>query len=95
MHSYYISRKRHKTRGTNVIYCWLWTITCSKSKIETVEKGVKYVQKLTIKTPERRHWRVSGVLIVYFDHTFSYFLLVFVLLTLNKQMLVGASHASR
>ena len=27
--------------------------TCFKSKIEVVEKGVKYVQKPTIKTPER------------------------------------------
>ena len=27
------------------------TFTCSKSTIETLEKGVKY--KLTIKTPER------------------------------------------
>ena len=34
--------------------------TCSKSTIETLEKGVKYVKyvkgvKLTIKAPERRH----------------------------------------
>ena len=30
------------------------TFTSSKSTIETLEKGVKYVQKLTIKTPELR-----------------------------------------
>ena len=30
-------------------------ITCSKLVIATLEKGVKYVQKLTIKIPERRH----------------------------------------
>ena len=30
------------------------TFTCSKSTIETIEKGVKYAQKLTIKTPEQR-----------------------------------------
>ena len=30
------------------------TFTCSKSTIETLEKGMKYVQILTIKTPERR-----------------------------------------
>ena len=29
------------------------TFTCSKSTIETLEKSVKYVQTLTIKTPER------------------------------------------
>ena len=36
--------------------------------IETQEKGVKYAQKLTIKTPEWRHWRRSGVFIVNFEH---------------------------
>ena len=30
-------------------------ITCSKSTIKTLGKGLKYVLKLTIKTPERRH----------------------------------------
>ena len=30
-------------------------IRCSKLTIETLEQGVKYVQKLTIKIPERRH----------------------------------------
>ena len=29
------------------------TFTCSKSTRETLEKGVKYAPKLTIKTPER------------------------------------------
>ena len=27
-------------------------ITCSELTVETLEKGVKYVQKLTMKTPE-------------------------------------------
>ena len=39
--------------------------------------------KLTIKTPERRHWRRSVVFIVNFEHI-SYLVLVFLLLTLNK-----------
>ena len=39
--------------------------------------------KLTINTPERRHWRRSGVFIVNFEHI-SYLVLVFLLLTLNK-----------
>ena len=30
------------------------TFTCSKSTTEPQEKGVKYISKLTIKTPERR-----------------------------------------
>ena len=38
--------------------------------------------KLTIKTPERRHWRRPGVFIVNFEHL-SHLVLVFLLLTLN------------
>ena len=38
--------------------------------------------KLTIKTPEQRHWRRSGVFIVNAEHI-SHFVLVFLLLTLN------------
>ena len=38
--------------------------------------------KLTIKTPERRHWRHSGVFIVNSEHI-SHLVLVFLLLTLN------------
>ena len=38
--------------------------------------------KLTIKTPERRQWRLSGVFIVNFEHI-SHLVLVFILLTLN------------
>ena len=39
--------------------------------------------KLTIKTPERRKWRRSGVFIVNFEHI-SQLVLVLLLLTLNK-----------
>ena len=38
--------------------------------------------KLTIKTPERRHWRRSGVFIVNFEHIL-HFVLVFLLLNLS------------
>ena len=38
--------------------------------------------KLTIRTPERRHWRRSGVFIVNFEQI-SHFVLVFLLLTLR------------
>ena len=41
----------------------------------------KICSKLTIKTPERRHWRRSGVFIVDFEHI-SHFFLVFLLLTM-------------
>ena len=39
--------------------------------------------KLTIKTPERRQWRYSGVFIVNFEHIL-HLVLLFVLLTLNR-----------
>ena len=38
--------------------------------------------KLTIKTPERRQWHLSGVFVVEFEHI-SHFVPVFLLLTLN------------
>ena len=41
--------------------------------------------KLTINTPERRHWRRSGVFIVKSEHI-SRLVLVFLLLTVNKQV---------
>ena len=39
--------------------------------------------KLTIKTPEQRHWVRSGVFIVNFEHI-SYVVLVFLLSTLSR-----------
>ena len=39
--------------------------------------------KSAIKTPERRHWRHSGVFIVSFEHV-SYLVLVFLWLTLSR-----------
>ena len=46
-------------------------------------KRCQICSKLTIKTPERGHWRRSSVFAVNFEHI-SYFFLVFLLLTLNK-----------
>ena len=51
-------------------------------------KRCEIFSKFTIKTPERRQWRRSGVFIVNFENI-SHIFLVFLLLTLNKQMLVG------
>ena len=48
----------------------------------TRTKG-KICSKLTIKTPERRHWRRSGVFIVNFEHI-SHLVLVFLLSTLSS-----------
>ena len=47
--------------------------------------------KLTVKTPERRQWRQwrrSGAFIVNFEHI-SYVVLVFLSLTLSRQMPTG------
>ena len=51
-------------------------------------KRCEKCSKLTIKTPERRHWRRSGVFIVNFKHM-SHLFLEFLLLTLNKYMFAG------
>ena len=40
------------------------------------------LEVLTMKAPERRQWRCSGVFIVNFEHI-SHLVLVFLLLTLN------------
>ena len=39
--------------------------------------------KLTMKIPERRHWRRSGIFIVNFEHI-SHLALMFLLLTLSR-----------
>ena len=44
--------------------------------------------KLTIKIPERRQWRRSGIFIVYFEHI-SHLILVFLLLSLNMYLPAG------
>ena len=47
--------------------------------------------KLTIKTPERHHWRRSGDFIVNFEHLLiSHLVLMFLLLTLNISLLAGS-----
>ena len=48
----------------------------------------KICSKLTIKAPEQRHWRCSGVFIVNFEHI-SHFFLVCLLITLTKKMPAG------
>ena len=53
--------------------------SCSKLTKETREQ---ICSKLTLKTPERRYWRRSGVFIVNFEHI-SDLALLFLLLTLN------------
>ena len=60
-------------------------IICSKLTIEILEQVVKHVQKVTIKTPERRQWRFSGVFIINFEHI-SHLVQASLLLTLTLNM---------
>ena len=60
---------------------WYFSTICRRKRSEISSKS-------TIKTPERRRWRRSSVFIVNFEHI-SHLFLVFILLTLNKQMLAG------
>ena len=57
-------------------------ITCSKLTIETRTR-CEICSKLTIKTTDRRQLSRSGVVTVNFEHIL-HFVLVFLLLTLNK-----------
>ena len=54
-----------------------------KANNRNTRKRCEICSKLTTKTPERCHWRRSGVFIVNFEHVF-YLFLVFLLLTLKK-----------
>ena len=47
--------------------------TCSKVNNRNTKKRCKICLNLTIETPERRHWRRSGVFIVSFGHYFTPF----------------------
>ena len=61
--------------------------TCSKAGYRNTTKRCEMCSKLTIKNPEQRQWRRSGV-IVNFEHILHLFL-PFLLLALNKLMVAG------
>ena len=65
-------------------------ITCSKLTKETLEQRCEISSKLTMKTPERRHWCRSIVFIFNFEHI-SHLVLVFLSLTLSRLMSAGQS----
>ena len=85
--------------------CQLYTISCISKVCKVYPAGIYLLKvnnrktrtrceicsKLTIKTPERRHWRRSGVFIVNFEHI-SDFVLVFRMLTLNLLLLIAIDH---
>ena len=54
-----------------------------KVKNRNTRTRCEICSKSTIKTPERRYWRCSGVFIVKFEHI-SHLVLVFLLLTLSR-----------
>ena len=65
--------------------------SCNRTRIYLLEVDNRNTRarceicsKLAIKTLEQRHWRLSGVFIVNFEHI-SHLVLVFLLLTLNTQ----------
>ena len=59
--------------------------------MKTPEQLVKSVKKITIKTPKRHQWRLSGVFIVNFEQIL-HIVLLFHFLTLNKCMSAGIIH---
>ena len=92
--SHYISMRTYSTcknficrKTPSIAFCPQKSqpaITCSKLIMETVQQDrCEICSKLTIKIPERRHWRRSGIFIVNFEHI-SYLVLVFLLLTLSS-----------
>ena len=58
------------------------TCACLNSTIDA-KKRCEICSKLTIKTPERRQWRPSGIFIANSEHI-SLLFLVFLLLNLSK-----------
>ena len=50
---------------------------------KNTQKRCEIYSKLTIKTPERRRWRWSGIFIVNFEQIWHFFV-VFLLFTLNR-----------
>ena len=62
---------------------WPVNIYLLKFNNRNTRKRCEICSKLSIKTPERRQWRRSGVFTVNFEHI-SHLFLMFSLLTLNK-----------
>ena len=62
---------------------FLENIYLFKANNRNTRKRCEICSKWTIKLPEQRHWRRSGVFIINFEHI-SHLLLVFLLLNLNK-----------
>ena len=66
-----------------IILSWLFGIYLLKVNNKNTRTRYEICSKLTVKTPERRKWRRSGVIILKFEHI-SHLVLVFLLLNLSK-----------
>ena len=64
-------------------------VTCLKLiEARSTRTRCEICSKLTMKIPERRQWRRSGIFIVNFEHI-SHLVIVFLLLILNMQLPAG------
>ena len=64
----------------------IWKLKVNKKKNTRTTREVS--SELTVKTPERRQWRRSGVFTVNFEHI-SHLVLMFLLLTWHMQLPAG------
>ena len=78
-----IKTSQHIDEIYHADYCYIPAgIYFLKVKDRNTRTSCEICPKLTIKTPERRQWRHSGVFIVNFGHIL-HLVLVFLLLTFN------------
>ena len=74
---------RYQKEVLDILIIFTGNINLLKINERNVRKRCEIYLKLTIKAPERRHWRRSGIFIVNFDYVLPHFSLVLLLLTLN------------
>ena len=82
---YFKSKHFNKTFSLQVFPSWQLLVQ-SYNRNTRIRREI--CSKLTIRTPEWRHWRCPGVFIINFEHIL-HLVLVFLLLTLNMQMAAG------
>ena len=90
MNPFFAKRNVYKTLGSDGSFVYVIPAGNDMFKINNrnTRTRCKICSKLTIKTPGQRQWRLSDVFIVTvnFKHT-SHIALLFLLLTLSRQML--------
>ena len=90
MNPFFAKRNVYKTLGSDGSFVYVIPAGNDMFKINNrnTRTRCKICSKLTIKTPQRRQWRRSGVFFVNFEHI-SHLVLVFLLLTLSRYMQAG------